>query len=112
MISERYKTLIKLQRVLVITGFAMGVLLVVVVLREGIFSTTSLIMYGIVLLYVAIATHIPHHTIPIPFIGFTKLKYIAIFMVTLDILSIPQGNAGGHIAHLGGAVFGYIYYAS
>ena len=58
MISERYKTLVKLQRVLVITGFAMGVLLVVVVLREGIFSTTSLIMYGIVLLYVAIATHI------------------------------------------------------
>ena len=58
MISERYKTLIKLQRVLVITGFAIGVLLVVVVLREGIFSTTSLIMYGIVLLYVAIATHI------------------------------------------------------
>ena len=58
MISERYKTLIKLQRVLTIAGFAMGVLLVVVVLREGIFSTTSLIMYGIVLLYVAIATHI------------------------------------------------------
>ena len=58
MISERYKTLIKLQRVLVITGFAMGVLLVVVVLREGIFSTTSLIMYGIGLLYIAVATHI------------------------------------------------------
>ena len=36
----------------------MGVLLVVVVLREGIFSTTSLIIYGIALLYVAIATHI------------------------------------------------------
>ena len=58
MISERYKTLIKLQRVLTIAGFAMGVLLVVVVHREGIFSTTSLIMYGIALLYVAIATHI------------------------------------------------------
>jgi len=27
----------------------------------------------------------------------------------LDILSIPQGNAGGHIAHLGGAFFGYLY---
>tara|TARA_B100001173_G_C15511472_1_gene347366 strand:- start:128 stop:361 length:234 start_codon:yes stop_codon:yes gene_type:complete len=58
MISERYKTLINLQRILVITSFAMGVLLVVVVLREGIFSTSSFIMYGIVLLYVAIATHI------------------------------------------------------
>ena len=58
MISERYKTLINLQRILVITSFAMCGLLVVVVLREGIFSTSSFIMYGIVLLYVAIATHI------------------------------------------------------
>ena len=30
-------------------------------------------------------------------------------MVLLDILSIPKGNAGGHIAHLGGALFGYLY---
>ena len=29
--------------------------------------------------------------------------------IVLDILSIPQGNAGGHIAHLGGAFFGYLY---
>ena len=27
----------------------------------------------------------------------------------MDVLSIPQGNAGGHIAHLGGALFGYFY---
>ena len=57
----------------------------------------------------AIATHTPNHTVQFPFIGFVKLKYIAIFMIFLDILSIPKGNAGGHIAHLGGAIFGYIY---
>ena len=58
---------------------------------------------------VAIATYTPNYAIQFPFIGFLKLKYIAIFMVAMDILSIPKGNAGGHIAHLGGALFGYLY---
>ena len=40
---------------------------------------------------------------------FLKLKYIALFFIILDFLSIPKGNAGGHIAHIGGAIFGYIY---
>jgi hypothetical protein len=26
-----------------------------------------------------------------------------------DLISIPNGNAGGHIAHLGGALFGFIF---
>jgi hypothetical protein len=29
--------------------------------------------------------------------------------VVLDLLSIPKGNAGGHIAHLGGALFGFLF---
>lgn len=58
---------------------------------------------------IAIATYAPNYSIQIPFIGFLKLKYIAIFMITMDIISIPKENAGGHIAHLGGAIFGYIF---
>ncbi|HRN42732.1 MAG TPA: rhomboid family intramembrane serine protease, partial [Vicingus sp.] len=38
-----------------------------------------------------------------------KLKYIALIYVVIDLVSIPQGNAGGHIAHLGGALFGFLY---
>jgi hypothetical protein len=38
-----------------------------------------------------------------------RLKYIAIFTVFLDVVSIPTGNAGGHIAHLGGAAFGFLF---
>ena len=57
----------------------------------------------------AIATYSPDYSVRFPFIGIVKLKHIAIFCVALDILSIPQGNAGGHIAHLGGAIFGYFY---
>ena len=58
---------------------------------------------------IAIATYTPNYAVQFPFIGFIKLKHIAMVMVIIDILSIPNGNAGGHIAHIGGAIFGYFY---
>lgn len=38
-----------------------------------------------------------------------KLKWIALAYIVLDVINIPNGNAGGHIAHIGGALFGFIY---
>jgi membrane associated rhomboid family serine protease len=64
---------------------------------------------SVLAIVVAIATYSPNYSVRFPFIGIVKLKHIAIFCVILDVLSIPQGNAGGHIAHLGGALFGYFY---
>jgi len=64
---------------------------------------------AVLAIVVAIATYSPNYSVRFPFIGIVKLKHIAIFSVVLDIISIPKGNAGGHIAHLGGALFGYIY---
>lgn len=64
---------------------------------------------SVLAIVVAIAKYSPNYAIQMPFIGVIRLKHIAIFMVILDILSIPKGNAGGHIAHLGGALFGYVY---
>ncbi len=48
------------------------------------------------------------------FIGKIKLIYLALFSLILDLLSITSNNAGGHIAHIGGALSGicYAYYAS
>jgi len=37
------------------------------------------------------------------------LKYIAIFFVIIDLISIDKGNSGGHLAHLGGALWGFGY---
>ena len=34
---------------------------------------------------------------------------MAIASVFIDIISIPKGNAGGHIAHLGGALIGMYF---
>ena len=38
-----------------------------------------------------------------------KLQYIGIALVVVDILQIPNGNAGGRLAHLGGAFLGFLY---
>lgn len=58
---------------------------------------------------IATAVHIPNYTIYLMFLGPVKLKYIAIVSVMLDIILLLDGNAGGHIAHIGGAIFGYFY---
>jgi membrane associated rhomboid family serine protease len=63
-------------------------------------------VYAIV---IAISAFVPDYTIGLLFIGRVKLKYIALFVVGIDILSIAKGNAGGHIAHLGGAFWGYLF---
>ena len=38
-----------------------------------------------------------------------KLKYIGILFFVFDIIQIPYGNSGGHIAHVGGAILGFFY---
>lgn len=39
-----------------------------------------------------------------------KLWHIALFLFLLDLVRVPgSGNAGGLMAHVGGAVFGYVY---
>lgn len=64
---------------------------------------------SVLAIFFAIATYIPNFQVSIPFIGFIKLKHIALIYITLDFLNISSGNAGGHIAHLGGAIFGFFY---
>jgi hypothetical protein len=58
---------------------------------------------------VAIAAYIPDYTLHLILIGPVKLKYIALVTVLLDLVSVSGDNAGGHIAHLGGALYGYIF---
>jgi membrane associated rhomboid family serine protease len=58
---------------------------------------------------IATATLLPDYTIYMMFIGPVKLKWLAAFFVLIDFLSIAGPNAGGEIAHLGGALMGFIY---
>jgi len=54
----------------------------------------------------SISFYVPNYEVHLFFIGKVKLKFIAIISIVIDLLSIPNGNAGGHIAHIGGALFG------
>lgn len=54
----------------------------------------------------------PNYPIRLLFIGTMKLKYLALIVIGLDVLAITAENAGGHIAHLGGAVAGLWFAAS
>lgn len=64
---------------------------------------------GVLAIVIAAATLAPDYTIQLLFFGAVRLKYLALVSILLDLISIPGGNAGGHIAHLGGALFGFIF---
>ena len=64
---------------------------------------------SVLAVFIAIATYIPDYTIYMFLIGRIKLKYVALIFIGIDLLSISRGNAGGHIAHLGGTLWGYFF---
>ncbi|SEL43351.1 rhomboid family intramembrane serine protease [Parapedobacter koreensis] len=57
----------------------------------------------------ATATLLPDYTIRMLFFGNVRLKYLALAFIAIDVLAIGGFNAGGSIAHIGGALFGFVY---
>lgn len=64
---------------------------------------------GISAIFVGIATYIPNYQFKLPLIGYVKLWHLAAIWVLLDFIQIPGNNSGGHLAHLGGSLFGFLY---
>ena len=57
----------------------------------------------------AVSFYQKNHEINLLFLGRIKLIYLALIVLFIDLLSIVSTNAGGHIAHLGGALFGVVF---
>lgn len=64
---------------------------------------------GVFAIVVGAAVFMPNYTFFLLFIGPIKIKYIAIFYVFLSFVGSTGANAGGEIAHLGGALIGWLY---
>ncbi|MBL4670106.1 MAG: rhomboid family intramembrane serine protease [Flavobacteriales bacterium] len=105
----------KLVTVYILGGLAGGLLYI---LSFNVFPVFSTVLSGSVALgasasvmaiLVAAATYVPNFVVRLMFIGEVKLKYIAIGYLVLDLINIQGSNSGGHIAHLGGALFGFFY---
>lgn len=79
-------------------------------LQENLGSSMLGASASIMAIVVAITFLAPDYTLYMMFLGPVKLKYITLAFVVLDVLMIASYNAGGHIAHLGGALYGYWFY--
>lgn len=66
----------------------------------------SAAVYAVV---VAAATLLPNYVFHLFLIGPVRIKYIAAFFIVLSFLGSVGNNAGGNIAHLGGALIGYLH---
>jgi membrane associated rhomboid family serine protease len=58
---------------------------------------------------VATATYFPDHKFFMLFFGPVKIKYLVGIYIFISFLGSVGSNAGGNLAHLGGALMGYIY---
>lgn len=90
-----------------------GVLYVLSYNLFPVFSDTRGYLLGasaaVTAIVVFIATYTPNTKIRF-FIVNLNLWHIAVFFVLKDLVQLPtSGNAGGLLAHLGGAIFGYVY---
>lgn len=63
---------------------------------------------GAMAVFVFLAAYMPHYSFRLVLFD-VKILYIAIFFIIVDVIQIPFGNSGGHLAHLGGAAWGYFY---
>ncbi len=82
------------------------------VLSSFVFST-GIILVGasaaIMAVLVALATYAPYMEVRLLLIGNVKMWHIALGLIVMDLIQIPANNTGGHIAHLGGALFGFLF---
>ncbi len=111
-IFMQYLTAKQLLSTYILGGLAGAVLYIVFInifpgLREYLGSSMLGASAAIMAIVVAISFYVPDYIIYLFFIGPVRLKYIAIAFVILDILMIASDNAGGNIAHLGGAIYGF-----
>ncbi|MCX2746006.1 rhomboid family intramembrane serine protease [Mangrovivirga sp. M17] len=58
---------------------------------------------------VGAATLLPNYTFHLLFLGPVRIKYIAAFFVVVSFIGSVGDNAGGNVAHLGGAFMGWLY---
>lgn len=63
---------------------------------------------GVMAVLLAIAAYAPQMEVRLFFVLKMKLWVVALIAVLIDLLTFTDGNQGGHIAHLGGALFGYL----
>lgn len=97
----------------ILGGILGGVVYIVSYLFLPLLANQHALLVGasasVMAILVATTTYQPDMNIRLALIGNVKLWHIAIVLLALDFIQLPLENTGGHLAHLGGALFGFIY---
>jgi membrane associated rhomboid family serine protease len=64
---------------------------------------------SVMAIVIAIAAYVPDYTVMLFLFGRVKIKYIAIIIFILTSVLDFSVNSGGKLAHIGGAIFGYLF---
>lgn len=64
---------------------------------------------AVIAVVTATAIMAPDYKMYLLFLGGVSLKWVAIVTIGLDLIGVTGANAGGHLAHLGGAIAGAVY---
>lgn len=105
----------KLANLYILGGLAGGLFYMLIYNLAPLFSDvvdSSLMLgasAGVYAIVVAAATLTPNTTFRLLLLGPVKIKYIAIFYVLVAFANTAGSNAGGELAHLGGAALGFVY---
>jgi membrane associated rhomboid family serine protease len=64
---------------------------------------------SVMAIVIAISAYVPDYTVNLFFLGRIKIKYMALAIFVLTTVMDFSVNSGGKLAHIGGALFGYLY---
>jgi membrane associated rhomboid family serine protease len=64
---------------------------------------------SVMAIVVAIAVYVPNYSVHLLLLGRIKIKYVALAIFILTSVMDFSVNSGGKLAHIGGALFGYLY---
>lgn len=67
---------------------------------------------GVYAVVLGAATLVPDYQMHLLLLGPVRIKWIALFYVLISLSGIVGANAGGNIAHLGGAIVGFFFIKS
>ena len=104
-----YFTLKQFSTVYFFGGIFAGIVYVVFYHFLGVSSQLIGASAAIYAVLFAVTIYAPYTQVNIFNLDFIKLWHICFIILFLDVIQMPFNNFGGHLAHLGGAFFGFIY---
>ena len=92
--------------------FAGGIYILAYLIFPALSSQTAWLVgasASVMAILFAAASYSPMMEVRLLLLGRVKLWHIALAFLLIDLVQLPATNTGGHLSHLGGALFGYLY---